>query len=408
MEEKIKTKKGFIQIPILIAIIVSVVVTSGIGYGAIEYHKTSKIIKEAEQLAKEEKYDEAIGKLEIAQNKFLGKTILKQKITAELEINKKLLEDKTEYTQGIEEFNKGNWEKAKELLSKVSENSPYYQDAKNKIEEAQKKIIEEKVAEIVKKETERAKKNIMGVEPEKKGYQASEIFEMRGKFIVYITCRNIDGEWKQGSGIVYGVSSKNGRKRSVILTNYHVIEGAGEDREADVPILKYPCTVMYPSDLARGKNVKIYYAVPIFFPDKIPLSAMQQIDFGFLRIEEETSVTFEVVPNASLIIAGGMQPKICNSKEVKIGDEIIVLGYPKIGGTGLTITEGIISGFDTDYYIVTSAKIEEGHSGGGAFLKSTGCLVGMPTFVRLGKIESFARLINISYLQENYLLKLFQ
>jgi len=135
---------------------------------------------------------------------------------------------------------------------------------------------------------------------------------------------------------------------------------------------------------------------------------MQQIDFGFLEIEEETNVTFEVIPNASLIISGGMQPKICNAKEVKIGDEIIVLGYPKIGGTGLTITEGIISGFDTDYYIVTSAKIEEGNFGGGAFLKSTGCLVGMHTFARLGKIESFARLINIPYLQENYLLKLFQ
>jgi outer membrane protein assembly factor BamD (BamD/ComL family) len=160
MEEKIKTKKGFIQIPILIAIIVSVVVASGIGYGAIEYHKTSKIIKEAEQLAKEEKYDEAIGKLEIAQNKFLGKTILKQKINAELETNKKLLEDKSEYTQGIEEFNKGNWEKARELLSKVSENFPYYQDAKNKIEQAQAKITEKRVAEEVEKVKEKAKKEV--------------------------------------------------------------------------------------------------------------------------------------------------------------------------------------------------------------------------------------------------------
>jgi putative effector of murein hydrolase len=47
MKEKIKTQKGFIQIPILIAIIVSVVVVSGIGYGTIEYNKTSKIINEA-------------------------------------------------------------------------------------------------------------------------------------------------------------------------------------------------------------------------------------------------------------------------------------------------------------------------------------------------------------------------
>jgi hypothetical protein len=156
-------KRAFIQIPILIAIIVSIVVTSGIGYGAIEYHKTSKIIKESEQLTKEEKYDEAIKKLEVAQNKFLGKAILKQKINAELERNKKLLEDKSEYTQGLEEFNKGNWEKAKELLSKVSENFPHYQDAKNKIEQAQAKITEKRVAEEVGKVKEEAKKEIEGI-----------------------------------------------------------------------------------------------------------------------------------------------------------------------------------------------------------------------------------------------------
>jgi hypothetical protein len=153
-------KRAFIQIPILIAIIVSIVVASGIGYEAFEYHKTSKTIKESEQLTKEEKYDEAIKKLEVAQNKFLGKTILKQKINTELEKNKKLLEDKTEYMQGIEEFNKGNWERAKELLLKVSENFPHYQDAKNKIEEAEKKILEEKAAEKIKEIEERAQKEI--------------------------------------------------------------------------------------------------------------------------------------------------------------------------------------------------------------------------------------------------------
>jgi len=149
MNQKIKTKKGFIQIPLLIAIIVSIVVASGIGYGMVEYRKTSEIVKETEQLTKEEKYDEAIKKLEFVQNKLVGK-ILNQKINAELEKNKKLLEDKTEYTQGLEEFNKGNWEKTKELLSKVSENSPYYQDAKNKMEEVEKEIIEKRVTEKAK------------------------------------------------------------------------------------------------------------------------------------------------------------------------------------------------------------------------------------------------------------------
>jgi len=142
MEEITQRQKGFI--PLLIIIVVSIVAVSGIGYGAIEYHKTSKMISEAEQLTKEEKYDEAIGKLESVQNRWLTKSfgLKKQEISNKIEQNTKLLQDKFEYTQGIEEFEKGNWEKAKELLSRVSEDFPYYQEAKNKIEESEKKAGE--------------------------------------------------------------------------------------------------------------------------------------------------------------------------------------------------------------------------------------------------------------------------
>jgi hypothetical protein len=150
MEEKIKTKKGFIQIPILIAIIVSIAVVSGIGYGAIEYHKTSKIIKESEQLTKEERYDEAIKKLEVTQNKFLGKTILKQKINAELEKNKKLLADKTKYNEGVNKLNEGDLQGSIDLLSELPENSFYYQKAQTKIEEAKRKMLEEELSEAQK------------------------------------------------------------------------------------------------------------------------------------------------------------------------------------------------------------------------------------------------------------------
>ena len=153
-------QKGFIQIPILIAIIVSIVVVSGISYGTIEYNKTSNIIKETDQLTKEEKYNEAIEKLEITQNRWLVKNlgIKRQEIANKIESNKTLLEDKLEYTQGLEEFNKGNWEQAKDLLSKVSEISHYYQDAKNKVEETQKRITEKQVAEAVGKNREEVKR----------------------------------------------------------------------------------------------------------------------------------------------------------------------------------------------------------------------------------------------------------
>jgi len=156
MKEKIKTKKGFIQIPILIAIIVSIVIATGVGYGVIEYNKTSKIIKEAEQLAKEEKYNEATEKLEITQNKLLGKIILKQKISTELESNKKLLADKTKYDEGVNKLNEGNLQGSIDLLSELPESSFYYQKAQTKIEESKRKMLEEELSEeqIARKEAE--------------------------------------------------------------------------------------------------------------------------------------------------------------------------------------------------------------------------------------------------------------
>jgi len=151
MEKNNKLRKGFAPIFIILIIILGI---GGIGgtYGAVEYHKTSKLVKEAEQLTREEKYDEANGKLELVQKNWLTKNlgVKKQEIAGEIEENKKLLEDKSEYAQGIEEFNKGNWEKAKELLSKVSEISPYYREAKNNLEEIQIRITEKPPEEIVK------------------------------------------------------------------------------------------------------------------------------------------------------------------------------------------------------------------------------------------------------------------
>ena len=116
---KLRPKSLSVGTLIVIGIVISV---SGISYGAV-YYQNSKLINEARQFTKEEKYNEAIGKLEFAQNRWVTKSLglKRQEINLEIEQNKKLIDDKLNYTQGIEEFNKGNWDKAKELLLKVSE-----------------------------------------------------------------------------------------------------------------------------------------------------------------------------------------------------------------------------------------------------------------------------------------------
>lgn len=231
-------------------------------------------------------------------------------------------------------------------------------------------------------------------------YKTEEIVEELGKFILKIGCFDKYGEIISGSGILYGLSSDG---KSIILTNYHITE------DADLS-LKYPCIVVYSSDPTKGFT-DFYFAEPIYYPSMVSLDTMKIIDFDFLKLEakfkfnEEKEI--EIIYNTSLRISN-YTPRICKNNEIKIGDEIVVLGYPFAGGNYLIVTEGIISGYDGDFYLITSAKIDRGSSGGGAFSKSRGCLVGMPTFVIKGDMESFARLINMAYLQENYLSKIFE
>ncbi|GMU74274.1 MAG: hypothetical protein AMXMBFR44_4710 [Candidatus Campbellbacteria bacterium] len=78
-----------------------------------------------------------------------------------------------------------------------------------------------------------------------------------------------------------------------------------------------------------------------------------------------------------------------------IGDTVLILGYPGIGAKeSITATEGIISGFDEDYY-TTSAKIEKGNSGGAAIDVKRNCFLGLPTLVFSGRVESLARILPV-------------
>ncbi len=377
--KKIKSKTfptitGFVIIGIVIGIV-------GIGYGAI-YLQTSKVINKVKQLESE---------------------LERQKISREAERNEKLLKDELEYTQGIEEFDKGKWRNAKELLSRVSESSPHYQDSRDKIDEAQSKIIDEAVRKAtagVGREWEELEQKIWNLQQKQEsqdwgGYEISEIVEDFGKYIVNVACFNKSGGLTAGSGIIYNQGHWG---ESIILTNYHII------KYADLT-LEHPCIVSYFSDPTKGL-ADFYFADPVYWPNVIPESTMQSIDFYFLSIKAKFKLSkykeFEIIPNASLSITD-LFPVVCSSDEIKVGKEVVVLGYPTIGGKYLTATEGIISSFSEENYLITSAKIEQGSSGGGVFLKQSGCLVGTPTFVKLGKIESFARLIDMSYLQKNYL-----
>ncbi len=84
-------------------------------------------------------------------------------------------------------------------------------------------------------------------------------------------------------------------------------------------------------------------------------------------------------------------------KNVEVGDKLLILGYPKIGAkTGLTVTEGIVSANDKNYYI-TSAKIDKGNSGGAAVLVDGDCYLGIPSASVVGQIESLGRILKSNF-----------
>jgi len=354
MKEKTKIQKGFIQIPLLVGIIVAIVFVSVITSGIV-LHKQGKLVSFIPNIIQ---VFQRIGFSPDQVSKSDEETI-----TPETNVNEKIQEKITELEKKIQELE---------------------QETEDKQEEEKRQPP-----------------------PESKDYSAWNIVQSSGKYVVKVICLDSFDNEAHGSGIIIG-KNENG-DASIILTNYHVIKDAYIDPRGYTDPENYSiysCLVLYspnPSIMyTRG-----YLATPVY-SSTISFSDMEKYDFGFLEIKELESDPYGSVSSQDpLIIGDGEKPTFCEEDLFIVGKEVVILGYPMIGGQTLTATEGIISGFDGDYYLTTSAKIEQGNSGGGAFLKSEGCLVGMPTFARLGKIESMARLIDMFWLINNYISKVF-
>lgn len=255
------------------------------------------------------------------------------------------------------------------------------------------------------------KKDTIKVVPQAdKKYTTTELIEKNGKYIVSVFCGTKDGD-VQASGVVIG-RDKNGNL--IVLTNYHVIENF-KTYSSGVP----PCAISSQTE----EWGEYYYGQPTFYPEEISKKDMELVDFAFITIKAEPRIKNEHIADDGTkteieqtrnLLTLDTFPKVCSSDQLKIGEDLIVLGFPDVSGMGIaalgstakfTATEGIISEKinSSGYYFNTSAKIEYGNSGGGAFLKNSGCLAGLPTFVRAGELESLGRILNANKLQSEFL-----
>ncbi|MDP3902209.1 MAG: trypsin-like peptidase domain-containing protein [bacterium] len=172
---------------------------------------------------------------------------------------------------------------------------------------------------------------------------------------------------KNGSGFVFGEDA------SVYggiwtLTNKHVfLDDNGQPPST--------CSIKLP------ENDKTFQAPFVYGSYK----TFSSVDMGLIEIKDSNSQLSAIVSS---------EKEIFCQYNADIGEKMAILGYPSIGSVNdVTATEGIVSGHEGDYY-VTSAKIEFGNSGGIAVSTKNNCVLGIPTFVKAGQIETLGRVLS--------------
>lgn len=159
----------------------------------------------------------------------------------------------------------------------------------------------------------------------------------------------------------------------LILTNAHVVLS---DKHFDVSELQVGLTV------DENRPPEVMYVAEV-------LQADPQLDIAVIRID--TDLNGRAVDREALDLP--FVP-IGDSSVLRLGDTLIILGYPGIGGETITLTRGEVSGFTTEpnqserTFIKTSATIAGGNSGG-LVANEHGELIGVPTQLGYGGEDEF-------------------
>lgn len=154
-----------------------------------------------------------------------------------------------------------------------------------------------------------------------------------------------------GSGTVVG-------NESTVLTNYHVIEETSDCPSSRLEIWTVSALDERPSPTHRA----------------VVVLSDEQADLAILRLTplSSSAITLRPVPIRTT---------------ARVGEEIFIIGFPNIGGSSITISKGIVSGFTKESgvsWIKTDASVSGGNSGGAA-VNGKGELVGVPTMASAGE-----------------------
>jgi hypothetical protein len=181
--------------------------------------------------------------------------------------------------------------------------------------------------------------------------------------VLVLVADNNGDLYDSGSGTVLDA------ERGVVLTNFHVMgdtetgELYNDAGEAFIAV--------NPSDL-RGAPVIKYVATMVEGNPELDLAVLQ-----ITRLASEDQA--DLPQNLGLVSVDRG-----NSDDLLPGDPLAVIGFPGLGGSTVTFTDGVVSGFldenDDGVYewIKTDTEVNPGNSGGLA-INQQGDFVGVPT-----------------------------
>jgi len=133
MRRLIAKNRGVVSIAVVIGILIGVAVLGFGGNKILKFSQASSLVRQADELKINEKYEEAIKLLEKAQDKAFTQS-LKERISKGLEENKQLIPNRDIYYQGVEKDNKGDLKGAIELWDKIPEDSIYFKRAQMEVD----------------------------------------------------------------------------------------------------------------------------------------------------------------------------------------------------------------------------------------------------------------------------------
>lgn len=165
------------------------------------------------------------------------------------------------------------------------------------------------------------------------------------------------GPFERGSGVIV-------RKDGIIATNYHVINNERTGKVFE--------QILFDLAVASAASTLRRFRLE-------PVLLSKEYDLALLVIAADGA------GNPLSGAAAFSAIELGDSRKVELLDELVIIGFPAKGLSGVTVNTGMVEGADAlGNWIKTNARIIHGNSGGAA-VNSEGKLIGIPTKVLVDK-----------------------